>query len=303
MSAPPTSYNRRPRGHKRPTNSAGEPATSLTPADDFDDWNYNYKLQGGRLISTNLYSGGQSHIQSPTKTSPRIRTLVTPSPDHTTPTIRARILPSEIPKPPQSETQEISIRQDPDPIVQVVDAQTDSEFLTGLQSHDISAFDKHPFIRHNDLRLKLWREEAAQESQVPSSLPIPKPKRRKNVSELTTIEQVLREMYSCDNPAEDSSPAASVSQGSEMKREMSIDGSMDNIRLCSQDGGACYFFSCQTMSLSKSFANIMEDDGFDGEIILTENTETVELLGAWMSRDLDFEITIGILLSAKLTNG
>lgn len=297
MSPSSTSYNRRP-------NSGGEPATNLTFASDFDDWNYNYKLKDGRLISTNVYSGGQGNPQSPPNASGSIKSLVTPSPNPNPPTIQAHILPSKVPE-IQSEKQEISIRYDPEPITQVVDAQNDNDFLTNLQSDDVSAFDEQSFIsatRHNDLRLKLWREQTALESRVPSSQPTPKPKRKKDVSELATIEKVLREMYPRDNPTEDSSPAASVTQESGMRKEMSIDGSMDNIRLCSQDGGNYYLFSRQTISLSKSFVTIMENDGFDGEIILTEDPETLQLLGAWMSRDLDFEITIGILLSAKQTN-
>ena len=261
MSVPPTSRNRQPKGVRHPADPDCEPATSLASSSDLDDWNYNYKLQGGRLISTNVYSGGQSDIQYPPKTSARNRTLVIPSPNTTPSTTRAHILPSEIPNLPSSETQEISIRHDPDPLAPVVDAQTDNEFLTNLQYHDVSAFDEYPFIsatRHNDLHLKLWKEQAAQESQAPPSQPIPKPKRKKNVSELTTIEQVLREMYPRDNPTQDSSPAASVTEGSEMRKEMSIDGSMDNIRLCSQDGGASYLFSRQTISLSKLFVDIME---------------------------------------------
>ena len=302
MSDSPISRNQRTSSRRHPVNPGGEQSTSFAVASDFDDWNCNYKLQGGRLISTNVYSGGQSNTRSPPKSSARIRTLVIPSPDPTTPTIRAHILPSEIPKPPPSEIQEISIRHDPEPIIQVVDAQTDREFLRGLQSHDISSFDEHIFIsttRRNDQRLNLWREQTAQESQVPLSQPIPQPRRKKNISELATIEQVLREIYPRDNPTEDSSTTATVITGGEVKKEMSIDGSMDNVRLCSQDGGASYLFSSQTISLSKSFVNIMCEDGFDGEITLTDDTETVELLGAWMSRDLDFEITIGILLSVK----
>lgn len=302
MSDSLTSHSQRTRGRRPPVNPGGEQSTSFALASDFDDWDCNYKLQGGRLISTNVYSGGQSNTQSPPKTSTRIRTLAVPSPDPTAPTIRAHSLPSEISKPSPSEIQKISIRHDPEPIIQVVDAQNDKEFLRGLQSHDISAFDEHLFIsntRRNDLRLNLWREQIAQEFQLPLLQPIPQPRRKKNVSELATIDQVLREIYPGDNPTEDSSTTVTVITGSEIKKEMSIDGSMDNVRLCSQDGGASYLFSPQTISLSRSFVNIMGEDGFDGEIILTEDTETVELLGAWMSRDLDFEITIGILLSVK----
>jgi hypothetical protein len=38
----------------------------------------------------------------------------------------------------------------------------------------------------------------------------------------------------------------------------------------------------------------MGEEGFDGEIMLSEKSSAVELLGSWMSRDLEFEVTVGI---------
>jgi hypothetical protein len=293
MSSTPTPQQRRWR--KSTNRASNPPAVPLANASEFDDWDYNYKLQHGRLISTNFYSGGPSTVH-PSPEATKIRTLVTPTPTIATSIIRAHVVPSQS---SNSRNQDISVRHDPEPTSQNVDVKSDSEFLTGLQLEDrgVSAFDRESStheLHQNELRLKMWREQAVQARHVAMS---PKLRRRKNTNELTTIEQVLRDIHITDHTVDDSSTVASVTQGSEIKKEMSIDSRTDleSIRLCSEDGVDTFYFSRQIIALSKSFLKMMEQEGFDGEIILEEDTEALELLGSWMSRDLDFEITVCIL--------
>jgi hypothetical protein len=290
-----TSTPQQRRWRKSANRAPNPPAVPLANASEFDDWDYNYKLQHGRLISTNFYSGGRATIH-PSPVITQIPTLVIPTPTTTTPIVRAHVIPSQA---PDSGNQDISVRHDPEPALQNVDVRSDSEFLIGLQFKDrsVSAFDRESStheLHQNELRLKIWREQVAQAAPVAMS---PKSRRRRNTSELTTIEQVLRDIHITEHTADDSSTVASGTQGSEIKKEMSIDSRTDleSIRLCSEDGVDTFYFSRQIIALSKSFLKMMEQEGFDGEIILEEDTEALELLGSWMSRDLDFEITVCIL--------
>ena len=139
MASTPTPQQRK---WRKSANSASNlPTVPIANATEFDDWDYNYKLQRGRLISTNFYSGGPSTIH-PSPVATQIRPLVNPTPTTATPTpiIRANVIPSQT---PNSRNQEISVHHDPEPISQNVDVKSDREFLTGLQfeDHTVSAFD------------------------------------------------------------------------------------------------------------------------------------------------------------------
>jgi hypothetical protein len=269
---------------KQPSNPVSSP---LAQESDFDDWDFNYKLQGGRLISKSVYSGGPTNVQSFPPKSSRVGSLITHSPNLSRP--------SQFPPSHDSGNRKISLHYDPEPIFETVDVKSDNEFLTGLRRETISTFnEERPLYEpcHNDLHLKIWREHAA---QVPLGLATSNPQNKKKNTILTTTEKISQEF--CAPITDDSSSAASATQGTEIKKEMSIDSrtGLDSIRICSRDGGSSCVLSRQIVELSKVFAEMTKNDTFDGEIILDEDKEALELLTLWMSRDLEFEITIGTL--------
>jgi hypothetical protein len=211
------------------------------------------------------------------------------------------------PNKPYDPQDEVTKWHDPDPVQQIVDAKDDDEFLGAIHPMEPYTFNpvdehtSHP-IDHNELRLKFWREQSAKD-KLDLVSPPPKPRRRKETRKLATIEQVLREIYPRDKSGQDWSSSAtsvvgeSVVAESEMRKEMLMVGSridMDYVKICSSDGGLVHEFPRQTVMLSGWFAKLMNREGFDGEVVLAETRAAVEMLRAWMSRDLDFEITQGI---------
>jgi uncharacterized protein (DUF39 family) len=124
---------------------------------------------------------------------------------------------------------------------------------------------------------------------------------------VTAIEQVLRCVQDERQGRDDSSVVASVvsvGDGSEMKKEMSIGDYRDseNVKLSSSQCDDHFLFPRQTISLSGVFSDKMSTEGFEDEIMIEESSEVMKMLGSWMSRDLDFEITIGFPIF-HLTNG
>jgi hypothetical protein len=267
------------------------------PSDDLDYWDYNYKLHGGRLISQHLYSSRSlpSSTPHPPKTTPK------PKPPR-------KYTPKYHPHPPSSTLtmhKRISkaLWYDPDPPRQIVDVKSDSEFITAIHPRESSTFrdiENHPFgktTQQNDSRLDIWREQIAFASHSSPAPRIPQNRLRLKTDskEMTAI--VLRGMHGQSQGLDDSSTVASVVDGSEMKKEMLMDtdGDIMNIKLYSSECNDEFIFPRQTMGLSGVFLRRMNLDGFDGDIIVEETSVVMKLLGAWLSRDLEFEITIGML--------
>ena len=184
--------------------------------------------------------------------------------------------------------------------MKIVDVQSDSEFLDGLDglhSDYSSDHDRHRLAisspQSTDLHL---RREQPSQSQPPTRATT-KPKLRSESREPATIQQVLREMrVQVDESVESVSVVFTEGSGGTKKEGEGGSGSDGggNVALCSQDGGEPCYFPRQTIALSRVFAKSMEEPGFDGEIMLAEKSSAVELLGSWMSRDLEFEVTVGI---------
>jgi hypothetical protein len=304
-----TSQNHRRRDSARRlaiSTAADNWTASTIPSPKADDWDCNYKLENGRLISTNIYSG--TVITPPTSPSRRKSIGFPPTTPSVVDNTRRPVgLPQWTPTKLYDPQDEVTKWHDPDPIRQIVDAKDDDEFLGAIhptEPHTSNAVDEHTShpVDHNELRLKFWREQNA-EAEPDSLSPSPKPRRRRETRELATIEQVLREMYPRGKSGQDgSSAAASVIAESEMRKEMSMDSriDMDDVKICSSDGGLVLEFPRQTVTLSGWFVKLMDREGFDGELVLAETKAAVEMLGAWMSRDLDFEITQGIARSMDL---
>src|ERR1700733_4884624 len=109
------------------------------PPHDIDDWDYKYKLERGRLISTNLYSSSSSKSAiSSSPTRPRCR-MSTPKAGGITSrpagNVNAWIIAAQnrlSSSPDRASPQKISLWHDPDPEMKVVDVQSDSEFMDGL---------------------------------------------------------------------------------------------------------------------------------------------------------------------------
>jgi hypothetical protein len=109
------------------------------PPHDIDDWDYKYKLERGRLISTNLYSSGSKKSaisSSPTHQRRRMSTQkvggITSRPAGN---VDAWIVAAQnrmSSSPQRAASQKISLWHDPDPEMKVVDVQSDSEFMDGL---------------------------------------------------------------------------------------------------------------------------------------------------------------------------
>jgi hypothetical protein len=191
---------------------------------------------------------------------------------------------------------------DPDPPRQIVDVKSDNEFITAIHPTTSPAYENHPFTnttQQSNSRLKIWREQMAFTSHSPPPTP-PVPKARLRLKpdskEMTAIEQVLRGVRDERQGIDDSSTVASLVDGSEMKKEMSIDTGRDNenIKLYSTECDMEFMFPRQTIGLSGVFLRRTRLDGFDGEIVVEETSAVMKMLGAWMSRDLEFEITIGM---------
>lgn len=169
-----------------------------------------------------------------------------------------------------------------------MDCKDDTEFLNSLNFvvPKVGGNTSGTWYPQNDARMKLWRQEIP---ELPTQMP--KVRRKKEMCKLATIEQVLHEMvmYPCDNPDD-------VAE-SEMRKEMSMDSCLKSdaygVKICSSDGGIVLEFPQQIIALGGYFVKLMVREGFDGDIVLEESKSAVEMLGAWMSRDLDFEVTIG----------
>jgi hypothetical protein len=110
------------------------------------------------------------------------------------------------------------------------------------------------------------------------------------------LNKVLRETrVQIDESVESGSVVVTDGSGG-TKNEGEVGSGSDgggNVILCGQEGGGVYYFPRQTIALSRAFAKRMEEQEFDGEIMLAEKSSAVELLGSWMSRDLEFEVTVG----------
>jgi hypothetical protein len=193
---------------------------------------------------------------------------------------------------------------DPDPPRQIVDVKSDNEFITAIHPREpptFRAIENQPFGRKtqpNDSRLKIWREQIAFTSHSSPAPQVSKSRLRLKTDskEMTAIEQVLRGVQGQRQGLDDSSTVASVVDGSEMKKEMSMDTGRDNanIKLYSSECDDEFVVPRQTIGLSGVFLRRMKLDAFDGEIMVEETSAVMKLLGAWMSRDLDFEVTIGM---------
>ena len=191
--------------------------------------------------------------------------------------------------------EKISLWHDPDPVMTVVDVRSDSEFLDGLDGLQSDYSSDHNRRRSSVpspqiSEIRLWREQSLQ-SQPPKTST--RATWRRNSRELAAIQQVLRNMRVRDESVEERSVTVTEGSVGIEKEEGGVGSDRGNIALCSYDGGELFYFPSQTIALSRVFATMMEQERFEGEIMLAEKSSTVELLGAWMSRDLEFEITVG----------
>jgi len=106
------------------------------------------------------------------------------------------------------------------------------------------------------------------------------------------IQPVLRDMRVSEEPGSDGSVTVTEESGG-TKKEEGGESEGGSITLGCHDGGEPDYFPTQTIASSRVFATMMEQEGFDGAIMLAEAPSTVRLLVSWMSRDLEFEITVG----------
>jgi hypothetical protein len=210
---------------------------------------------------------------------------------------------------PASYTLASQLYIDPDPESQVVDVKSDSEFITGIEEKVLTfkavdgahAEKAGPSSAYeNELQLKIWRERAAmmEESsaileEAPSEM---RPKKMKRVDDLTPIEQVLKELSAKAIRGERAHSQSTISPSESHSTNESQSREMEEVTLGTVSAdGVIASFPGPVMRLSKSFQRMMDKDEFDGIILLDEEHDAMENLIAWLSRGLDFEITIGIL--------
>jgi hypothetical protein len=113
--------------------------TPTDPPHDIDDWDYKYKLERRRLISTNLYSLSPKKSAISSSQTRQRRRMPTQKVGGTTSrqagNVDAWIIAAQnhlSSSPQRTAPQNISLWHDPDPKMKVVDVQSDSEFMDGL---------------------------------------------------------------------------------------------------------------------------------------------------------------------------
>lgn len=277
---------------------------------DLDDWDYSYKLESGRLISSHVYS------EKPKTTLPRVFTPrpqraaaenPTPSPSSSiiAPTATKKsVLPASYSLRGQ---QPISKFSDPDPVLQVVDAESDNEFFMGISASvppTLHNLDKHVFIAKSipkEHQMTLPKESNVKGDDQSSEMEPDMAKRRKDTRELAAIEQVLREM----SHREEVSTGTSIRNEGELRKDVSVGSHLggDTVKVYGRERMKPYILSRQMVGLSGGLSDLTEKDGFDGNLILAESDTSIKLLCAWLTRDLQFEITTGthFLSRAPLT--
>ena len=110
-----------------------------------------------------------------------------------------------------------------------------------------------------------------------------KSRRKPDIKSNSALEEVVREFALRKDRS-----AANTGDESQGIREQ--DG---NIQLVSTQCDERIILPRRMMALSGKFCQMMEVERFDGVITITDGKEAMKLLGAWMSRDLKFEISIG----------
>jgi len=207
---------------------------------------------------------------------------------------------------PSSYTLASQFFDDPDPESQIVDVKSDNEFITSIEPENAMTFDspdnqpeRSPSSAYQkEIQLKISGERAAAIEQAPRTDETPRSEmngnKMKRLDELTPIEQVLKELSSKTVAAGQSQSAMLPSRESESTtRETMTKLDLGEVGIGSVSEGVMTSFPCRVMKLSKSFERLMEKDGFNGIILLDEETFAIESLFAWFSRDFDFEITVG----------
>jgi hypothetical protein len=298
-------------------------------ADDLDDWQRKFKIENGRLVCVNENKQNSSlyHFVPPPPSQASHRplrrkapvshdqrkTIVIPSSRLWQP---LRELVSPPPVPPQSTshrpnsqaqkrppaplpggyTLASQLRDDPDPEYQVVDVQSDNEFLNGIEedapltSHAIDNRPAPSTIYNNEIQLKNLRERA--EIVVAEAMETPSDKSqvgklgdkgRGRDEPLSPVERVLRELSIKAVPADDSRSSTSAESQQNGKGKVELRGGSVGAR-----------FPRRVVALSHAFEREMEKEGFDGVIHLEEEAVAMGELISWLSRDIDFEVTIGI---------
>jgi len=220
------------------------------------------------------------------------------SPARPSPSALARSLPS-------SYTLASQFLDDPDPEFQIVDVKSDNEFIMGIEEENPMTFHCRdnrqerslPLAYPKEIQLKIWRAREAAIDQAPTTDRTQRSKmsgkKVKRLDRLTPIEQVLKELSSKTLPTDESRSAILPRDESESTRETKTNLDAVEVGIGTFSEGVMQNFPCRVMKLSKSFERMMEKDGFDGIILLDEETSAIELLFAWFARNFDFEITIG----------
>jgi hypothetical protein len=322
-------------------------------ADDLDDWQRKFKIENGRLVCINENKQNSSLYHfvppPPSHASPKPRrskapvraqqrkTIVVPNtrvwqplkdlvspPPTAVPT--APVAPSpplyrpswHVQKYPPASVPDCytlasQLRDDPDPEYQVVDVQSDNEFLIGIEEegpltfHDIDSAGPAPStIYQNEIQLKNLRERAemavtrAMESPSEGELRMQKSGedkgrvREEEREEFSSIERVLRELSIKAVPADDSQSSTSAAE-SHHNGKVGGMGDTGEVELRGAAGTLGATFPRRVVALSKVFARDMDKDGFEGVIRLEEEDAfAMRELISWLSRDIDFEVTIGI---------
>ena len=206
---------------------------------------------------------------------------------------------------PSSYTLASQFLDDPDPESQIVDVESDNEFITGIEGVNAMTLDlpdnqpspSPSSAYQKEIQLEISRELAAAIEQAPTTEQTPRSettgKKMKRFDQLTPIEKVLKELSTKAIARRESQSTMLPSCESKSTREIMTKLDSGEVGVGSVSEGVMTSFPCRVMKLSKSFERLMEKDDFDGIILLDEETFAIELLFAWFSRDFDFEITVG----------
>lgn len=112
-------------------------------------------------------------------------------------------------------------------------------------------------------------------------------KRRGRDEPLSPIERVLRELSIKAVPADDSRRSTSAAESLQNDK-----AEMGEVEL--RGGSVGTRFPRRVVALSKVFEREMEKEAFDGVIRIEEEAFAMGELISWLSRDIDFEVTIRI---------
>ena len=278
---------------------------------EHDDWDYSYKLEGGRLISSHLYSN-KNTSRSPTLThqKPRRGRSSSRATSHHPPRLSLEKLPTGYTNSKCQQTGGVSKFSDPDPEIPIVDAKDDEEFVATLHSSPapvtLTNLENQPvFVARppsSAKRIKLLKERIQQEltSTNLSDESVNQGVRcRKETRNPKPIEEVIRETSIREESETSVCSLPSITDESEMGKDMSTDRTLHEveiIRLYSYEGKEPVVVTRQVIALSGILKRMAEEDGFDGNLVLSEADASMKLLGAWLTRDREFEVTRGTKL-------